>query len=148
MKISNQKGWLLVDALIASVLLSIAIVGIIKVFSYTTTTASYNEHYNEALMIAKTEIENFRLSDNRLTDSTRLPLFTPNSNTNNALVTTVASPNKPNFNYTVTKKILTATEVTDSAITTSTLNTIRVTVSWTDISNHIRSVQLEGYRYE
>ena len=142
MKISNQKGWLLVDALIASVLLSIAIVGIIKVFSYTTTTASYNEHYNEALMIAKTEIENFRLSDN-----TRLPLFTPNSTTNNALVTTVASPNKPNFNYTVTKKILTATEVTDSAITTSTLNTIRVTVSWTDISNHIRSVQLEGYRY-
>ena len=131
------------DALIASVLLSIAIVGIIKVFSYTTTTASYNEHYNEALMIAKTEIENFRLSDN-----TRLPLFTPNSTTNNALVTTVASPNKPNFNYTVTKKILTATEVTDSAITTSTLNTIRVTVSWTDISNHIRSVQLEGYRYE
>ena len=142
MKISNQKGWLLVDALIASVLLSIAIVGIIKVFSYTTTTASYNEHYNEALMIAKTEIENFRLSDN-----TRLPLFTPNSTTNNALVTTVASPNKPNFNYTVTKKILTATEVTDSAITTSTLNTIRVTVSWTDISNHIRSVQLEGYCY-
>ena len=143
MKISNQKGWLLVDALIASVLLSIAIVGIIKVFSYTTTTASYNEHYNEALMIAKTEIENFRLSDN-----TRLPLFTTNSTTNNALVTTVASPNKPNFNYTVTKKILTATEVTDSAITTSTLNTIRVTVSWTDISNHIRSVQLEGYCYE
>ena len=142
MKISNQKGWLLVDALIASVLLSIAIVGIIKVFSYTTTTASYNEHYNEALMIAKTEIENFRLSDN-----TRLPLFTTNSTTNNALVTTVASPNKPNFNYTVTKKILTATEVTDSAITTSTLNTIRVTVSWTDISNHIRSVQLEGYCY-
>ena len=133
------------DALIASVLLSIAIVGIIKVFSYTTTTASYNEHYNEALMIAKTEIENFRLSDNRSTD---MPLFTPNSTTNNALVTTVASPNKPNFNYTVTKKILTATEVTDSAITTSTLNTIRVTVSWTDISNHIRSVQLEGYRYE
>ena len=145
MKISNQKGWLLVDALIASVLLSIAIVGIIKVFSYTTTTASYNEHYNEALMIAKTEIENFRLSDNR---STGMPLFIPNSTTNNALVTTVASPNKPNFNYTVTKKILTATEVTDSAITTSTLNTIRVTVSWTDISNHIRSVQLEGYRYE
>ncbi len=145
MKISNQKGWLLVDALIASVLLSIAIVGIIKVFSYTTTTASYNEHYNEALMIAKTEIENFRLSDNRSND---MPLFTPNSTTNNALVTTVASPNKPNFNYTVTKKILTATEVTDSAITTSTLNTIRVTVSWTDISNHIRSVQLEGYRYE
>ena len=144
MKISNQKGWLLVDALIASVLLSIAIVGIIKVFSYTTTTASYNEHYNEALMIAKTEIENFRLSDNRSND---MPLFTPNSTTNNALVTTVASPNKPNFNYTVTKKILTATEVTDSAITTSTLNTIRVTVSWTDISNHIRSVQLEGYRY-
>ncbi len=133
------------DALIASVLLSIAIVGIIKVFSYTTTTASYNEHYNEALMIAKTEIENFRLSDNRSND---MPLFTPNSTTNNALVTTVASPNKPNFNYTVTKKILTATEVTDSAITTSTLNTIRVTVSWTDISNHIRSVQLEGYRYE
>ena len=131
------------DALIASVLLSIAIVRIIKVFSYTTTTASYNEHYNEALMIAKTEIENFRLSDN-----TRLPLFTPNSTTNNALVTTVASPNKPNFNYTVTNKILTATEVTDSAITTSTLNTIRVTVSWTDISNHIRSVQLEGYCYE
>ena len=145
MKISNQKGWLLVDALIASVLLSIAIVGIIKVFSYTTTTASYNEHYNEALMIAKTEIENFRLSDNRSND---MPLFTPNSTTNNALVTTVASPNKPNFNYTVTKKILTATEVTDSATTTSTLNTIRVTVSWTDISNHIRSVQLEGYRYE
>ena len=145
MKISNQKGWLLVDALIASVLLSIAIVGIIKVFSYTTTTASYNEHYNEALMIAKTEIENFRLSDNR---STGMPLFIPNSTTNNALVTTVASPNKPNFNYTVTKKILTATEVTDSAITTSTLNTIRVTVSWTDISNHIRSVQLEGYCYE
>ena len=145
MKISNQKGWLLVDALIASVLLSIAIVGIIKVFSYTTTTSSYNEHYNEALMIAKTEIENFRLSDNRSND---MPLFTPNSTTNNALVTTVASPNKPNFNYTVTKKILTATEVTDSAITTSTLNTIRVTVSWTDISNHIRSVQLEGYRYE
>ncbi|MBP8629821.1 MAG: hypothetical protein KBI38_07090 [Negativicutes bacterium] len=145
MKISNQKGWLLVDALIASVLLSIAIVGIIKVFSYTTTTASYNEHYNEALMIAKTEIENFRLSDNRSND---MPLFTPNSTTNNALVTTVASPNKPNFNYTVTKKILTATEVTDSAITTSTLNTIRVTVSWTDISNHIRSVQLEGYCYE
>ena len=145
MKISNQKGWLLVDALIASVLLSIAIVGIIKVFSYTTTTASYNEHYNEALMIAKTEIENFRLSDNRSND---MPLFTPNSTTNNALVTTVASPNKLNFNYTVTKKILTATEVTDSAITTSTLNTIRVTVSWTDISNHIRSVQLEGYRYE
>ena len=144
MKISNQKGWLLVDALIASVLLSIAIVGIIKVFSYTTTTASYNEHYNEALMIAKTEIENFRLSDNR---STGMPLFIPNSTTNNALVTTVASPNKPNFNYTVTKKILTATEVTDSAITTSTLNTIRVTVSWTDISNHIRSVQLEGYCY-
>lgn len=145
MKISNQKGWLLVDALIASVLLSIAIVGIIKVFSYTTTTASYNEHYNEALMIAKTEIENFRLSDNRSTD---MPLFTPNSTTNNTLTTTVASPNKPNFNYTVTKKILTATEVTDSAITTSTLNTIRVTVSWTDISNHIRSVQLEGYCYE
>ena len=145
MKISNQKGWLLVDALIASVLLSIAIVGIIKVFSYTTTTASYNEHYNEALMIAKTEIENFRLSDNRSND---MPLFTPNSTTNNALVTTVASPNKPNFNYTVTKKILTTTEVTDSAITTSTLNTIRVTVSWTDISNHIRSVQLEGYCYE
>ena len=145
MKIFNQRGWLLVDALIASVLLSIAIVGIIKVFSYTTTTASYNEHYNEALMIAKTEIENFRLSDNRSND---MPLFTPNSTTNNALVTTVASPNKPNFNYTVTKKILTATEVTDSAITTSTLNTIRVTVSWTDISNHIRSVQLEGYRYE
>ena len=145
MKISNQKGWLLVDALIASVLLSIAIVGIIKVFSYTTTTSSYNEHYNEALMIAKTEIENFRLSDNRSND---MPLFTPNSTTNNALVTTVASPNKPNFNYTVTKKILTATEVTDSAITTSTLNTIRVTVSWTDISNHIRSVQLEGYCYE
>ena len=145
MKISNQKGWLLVDALIASVLLSIAIVGIIKVFSYTTTTASYNEHYNEALMIAKTEIENFRLSDNRSND---MPLFTPNSTTNNALVTTVASPNKPTFNYTVTKKILTATEVTDSAITTSTLNTIRVTVSWTDISNHIRSVQLEGYCYE
>lgn len=145
MKISNQKGWLLVDALIASVLLSIAIVGIIKVFSYTTTTASYNEHYNEALMIAKTEIENFRLSDNR---STGMPLFIPNSTTNNALVTTVASPNKPNFNYTVTKKILTATEVTDSAITTSTLNTIRVTVSWTDISNHIRSVQLEGYCYD
>lgn len=145
MKISNQKGWLLVDALIASVLLSIAIVVIIKVFSYTTTTASYNEHYNEALMIAKTEIENFRLSDNRSND---MPLFTPNSTTNNALVTTVASPNKPNFNYTVTKKILTATEVTDSAITTSTLNTIRVTVSWTDISNHIRSVQLEGYCYE
>lgn len=145
MKISNQKGWLLVDALIASVLLSIAIVGIIKVFSYTTTTASYNEHYNEALMIAKTEIENFRLSDNRSND---MPLFTPNSTTNNALVTTVASPNKPNFNYTVTKKILTATEVTDSAITTSTLNTIRVTVSWTDISNHIRSVQLEGYCYD
>ena len=145
MKISNQKGWLLVDALIASVLLSIAIVGIIKVFSYTTTTASYNEHYNEALMIAKTEIEIFRLSDNRSND---MPLFTPNSTTNNALVTTVASPNKPNFNYTVTKKILTATEVTDSAITTSTLNTIRVTVSWTDISNHIRSVQLEGYCYE
>ena len=144
MKISNQKGWLLVDALIASVLLSIAIVGIIKVFSYTTTTASYNEHYNEALMIAKTEIENFRLSDNRSND---MPLFTPNSTTNNALVTTVASPNKPNFNYTVTKKILTATEVTDSAITTSTLNTIRVTVSWTDISNRIRSVQLEGYCY-
>ena len=144
MKISNQKGWLLVDALIASVLLSIAIVGIIKVFSYTTTTASYNEHYNEALMIAKTEIENFRLSDNRSND---MPLFTPNSTTNNALVTTVASPNKPNFNYTVTKKILTATEVTDSAITTSTLNTIRVTVSWTDISNHIRSVELEGYCY-
>ena len=133
------------DALIASVLLSIAIVGIIKVFSYTTTTASYNEHYNEALMIAKTEIENFRLSDNRSND---MPLFTPNSTTNNALVTTVASPNKPNFNYTVTKKILTATEVTDSAITTSTLNTIRVTVSWTDISNHIRSVHLEGYCYE
>ena len=133
------------DALIASVLLSIAIVGIIKVFSYTTTTASYNEHYNEALMIAKTEIENFRLSDNR---STGMPLFIPNSTTNNALVTTVASPNKPNFNYTVTKKILTATEVTDSAITTSTLNTIRVTVSWTDISNHIRSVQLEGYCYD
>ena len=145
MKISNQKGWLLVDALIASVLLSIAIVGIIKVFSYTTTTASYNEHYNEALMIAKTEIENFRLSDNRSND---MPLFTPNSTTNNALVTTVASPNKHNFNYTVTKKIITATEVTDSAITTSTLNTIRVTVSWTDISNHIRSVQLEGYCYE
>ena len=145
MKISNQKGWLLVDALIASVLLSIAIVGIIKVFSYTTTTASYNEHYNEALMIAKTEIETLRLSDNRSND---MPLFTPNSTTNNALVTTVASPNKPNFNYTVTKKILTATEVTDSAITTSTLNTIRVTVSWTDISNHIRSVQLEGYCYE
>ena len=144
MKISNQKGWLLVDALIASVLLSIAIVGIIKVFSYTTTTASYNEHYNEALMIAKTEIENFRLSDNRSND---MPLFTPNSTTNNALVTTVASPNKPNFNYTVTKKILTTTEVTDSALTTSTLNTIRVTVSWTDISNHIRSVQLEGYCY-
>ena len=147
MKIFNQRGWLLVDALIASVLLSIAIVGIIKVFSYTTTTSSYHEHYNEALMIAKTEVENLRLSDNRSTDTTKLPLFTPNNTTNHTLTTTVASPNKPNFNYSVTKQILTTADVTDSAITTNTLNTIRVTVSWTDTSNHVRSVQLEGYCY-
>ena len=142
MKIFNQKGWLLIDALIASVLLSIAIIGIVKVFSYTTITSSYHEHYNEALMIAKTEIENLRLSDN-----TGTPPFTT-SNADNTLVTTVLSPNRPNFSYTVTKKILNASEVSDASITTNTLNTIRVTVSWTDISNQNRSIQLEDYWYD
>ena len=69
----NQKGWLFVDILIAAALISIALVSIVNAYGYLPKVSNYNQRYNEALMLAKTEMETLRLKDNTSASSFSLP---------------------------------------------------------------------------
>ena len=69
----NQKGWLFVDILISAALISIALVSIVNAYGYLPKVSNYNQRYNEALMLAKTEMETLRLKDNTSASSFSLP---------------------------------------------------------------------------
>ena len=123
----NQKGWLFVDILIAAALISIALVSIVNAYGYLPKVSNYNQRYNEALMIAKTEMETLRLKDNTSASSFSLPADK-----------TVTSNNNANFTYSVSFTTINPT---------TTLRPIRISVSWTDLNHRTQVVRLDGYCY-
>ena len=123
----NQKGWLLVDVLIATALISIALVSIVNAYGYLPKVSNYNQRYNEALMLAKTEMETLRLKDNTSASSFSLPADK-----------TVTSNNNANFTYSVSFTTINPT---------TTLRPIRISVSWTDLNHRTQVVRLDGYCY-
>ena len=123
----NQKGWLLVDVLIATALISVALVSIVNAYGYLPKVSNYNQRYNEALMIAKTEMETLRLKDNTSASSFSLPADK-----------TVTSNNNANFTYSVSFTTINPT---------TTLRPIRISVSWTDLNHRTQVVRLDGYCY-
>ena len=123
----NQKGWLFVDILIAAALISIALVSIVNAYGYLTKVSNYNQRYNEALMLAKTEMETLRLKDNTSASSFSLPADK-----------TVTSNNNANFTYSVSFTTINPT---------TTLRPIRISVSWTDLNHRTQVVRLDGYCY-
>lgn len=123
----NQKGWLFVDILIAAALISIALVSIVNAYGYLPKVSNYNQRYNEALMLAKTEMETLRLKDNTSASSFSLPADK-----------TVTSNNNANFTYSVSFTTINPT---------TTLRPIRISVSWTDLNHRTQVVRLDGYCY-
>ena len=123
----NQKGWLLVDVLIATALISVALVSIVNAYGYLPKVSNYNQRYNEALMLAKTEMETLRLKDNTSASSFSLPADK-----------TVTSNNNANFTYSVSFTTINPT---------TTLRPIRISVSWTDLNHRTQVVRLDGYCY-
>ena len=123
----NQKGWLFVDILIAAALISIALVSIVQAYGYLPKISNYNQRYNEALMLAKTEMETLRLKDNTSASSFSLPADK-----------TVTSNNNANFTYSVSFTTINPT---------TTLRPIRISVSWTDLNHRTQVVRLDGYCY-
>ena len=123
----NQKGWLFVDILIAAALISIALVSIVNAYGYLPKVSNYNQRYNEALMLAKTEMETLRLKDNTSASSFSLPADK-----------TVTSNNNTNFTYSVSFTTINPT---------TTLRPIRISVSWTDLNHRTQVVRLDGYCY-
>ena len=126
-KFLNQKGWLFVDILIAAALISIALVSIVNAYGYLPKVSNYNQRYNEALMLAKTEMETLRLKDNTSASSFSLPADK-----------TVTSNNNANFTYSVSFTTINPT---------TTLRPIRISVSWTDLNHRTQVVRLDGYCY-
>ena len=88
--LSNKKGWIFVDVLIATVLIAVALVSIVQAYGYLPKISNYNQRYNEALMIAKTELETLRLQDSTPSTTFSLPADK-----------TVTSNNNVNFSYDV-----------------------------------------------
>ena len=125
--LSNKKGWLFVDILIAAALISIALVSIVNAYGYLPKVSNYNQRYNEALMLAKTEMETLRLKDNTSASSFSLPADK-----------TVTSNNNANFTYSVSFTTINPT---------TTLRPIRISVSWTDLNHRTQVVRLDGYCY-
>ena len=123
----NQKGWLFVDILIATALITIALVSIVQAYGYLPKVSNYNQRYTEALMLAKTELETLRLQDNTASTTFSLPANKTVSSTSNA-----------NFTYTISFTTINPTP---------TLLPGRVTVSWTDLNNNTKIVRLDGYCY-
>ena len=123
----NQKGWLFVDILISAALISIALVSIVNAYGYLPKVSNYNQRYNEALMLAKTEMETLRLKDNTSASSFSLPADK-----------TVTSNNNTNFTYSVSFTTINPT---------TTLRPIRISVSWTDLNHRTQVVRLDGYCY-
>ncbi len=123
----NQKGWLFVDILISAALISIALVSIVNAYGYLPKVSNYNQRYNEALMLAKTEMETLRLKDNTSASSFSLPADK-----------TVTSNNNANFTYSVSFTTINPT---------TTLRPIRISVSWTDLNHRTQVVRLDGYCY-
>ena len=125
--LSNKKGWIFVDVLIATVLIAVALVSIVQAYGYLPKISNYNQRYNEALMLAKTEMETLRLKDNTSASSFSLPADK-----------TVTSNNNANFTYSVSFTTINPT---------TTLRPIRISVSWTDLNHRTQVVRLDGYCY-
>ena len=125
--LSNKKGWIFVDVLIATVLIAVALVSIVQAYGYLPKISNYNQRYNEALMIAKTELETLRLQDSTPSTTFSLPADK-----------TVTSNNNVNFSY----------DVSFSTINpTTTLKPVRVSVSWIDLNHNTQVVRMDGYCY-
>jgi Tfp pilus assembly protein PilV len=62
--VKNQKGWLIVDALLAMVVLSVALAGIMISYTQISKHTQATKNYNQAVMIARQAVENSRQYNN------------------------------------------------------------------------------------
>jgi len=123
--LNNERGWLLVDSLIAIVIVSFALVSLAGAYRQVSITATSANNYARALHLAQETVEDLKGLE-ELSSYTLPP---------------TATITRDNFQYTVT--------VTDQPVTALQSNTkikpIRVNVAWTEAGSP--SIDVYGYIY-
>jgi Tfp pilus assembly protein PilV len=132
--IRNQKGFIFIDAMVALVLLGSMLIAIAAAYQYVARNTITNERYNQALALAKREVENLRLGDGAA-------YVAPTPST-----TTIQNTK---YNITVDDAIT----VPDIAVYNdpahpNRLRPVRFTVTWQDVQNQDSTIELVGYHYE
>ena len=131
----NEKGWILIDALIGVTILAVAITAGIMMAQQTTVNTKYNANYAKAVLLAQREMEALKQSQ----DGTAQPLIL--SEWPKTEIST-ASPHYPEYTITVTSPAVSPPH--------SNLAPVEVRVDWMEASlnNRQMRVTVKGYRIQ
>jgi type II secretory pathway pseudopilin PulG len=137
---SREQGFGLIDTLIATVLLGIAVVAMLAGFTYASAGARENRERIQATMLMQETMENLKQNDGVATIN--LALMVPSdgdlvgtASTTNALYTITQN----NVTYTVTVTAAPANSLTK-------LQAVTLTVAWTEVGVD-RSMTMVEYIY-
>ena len=131
----NEKGWILIDALIGVTILAVAITAGIMMAQQTTVNTKYNANYAKAVLLAQREMEALKQSQ----DGTAQPLVLSEwPKTEPA----AASPHYPESTITVISP--------EFASPHSNLVPVEVRVDWLEASlkGQQMRVMVKGYRIQ
>lgn len=124
----NQRGWILIDGLIATVIVAIALTALAMAYRQSTVVSISAENYSKAVYLAQSTIENLKQNDLDLTKT--VP----------ATVTEMETIPPSIYKFSITPFAVSEIQY----IISSSLVPIRVIVSWTE-SGAPRSVAITSY---
>jgi Tfp pilus assembly protein PilV len=112
----NQRGWLLVDALIAMVFISTALLAILFGYKHAIAYTTTMQNYNQALHVARQKVEELKVYDNEALAELEYAITNINSNP----ISTIN-----NMNYTI--RVSPPSPVTDNGV-----YNVVITVEWAE----------------
>jgi Tfp pilus assembly protein PilV len=146
--IRNQKGFLLIDACVALIFLGTMIIAIATAFPYVARNAATNEKYNQALLLAKNEVEKLRLGDGTayIKPTPTSPTTVQGTEYTIIVDDTMAVSNLTSYN--------TATSPASyNTVHPNRVKPVKFTVTWKDVTwkvvkDNVSKIELVGYHYE
>lgn len=123
----NPKGWILIDALIGMVILSVALMALAAVYGQAVKTTAADKNYNYAVYLAQQTLEDLKTQDG--TAAIILPADSDVTRDNN-------------MTFHVKTRTISVSETLNAKIVP-----VQVTVSWTEAGQLSKQVQMVSYYY-
>ncbi len=145
MRPGNQKGWILLDALIAVLILGIALTAVAATFTAVTRGTGSLSYRTRATYLAQEHLSNLRRFDGTGKTAvspewtTNIPNWRDPNNSGTDL-------NSPGMTFAIRTDVLTATE-TPAGLEQGIIP-VRCTVSWTDADSTNQSLSVVTYYYQ